>query len=81
LTGQDGKSRRVRFALNIPQDVLLSYYEGTARAVVVKSLDGRSIQFPANVLRRFVTSEGVQGVFEMEFDEDNKFVCMRRVGD
>ena len=81
MTGQDTKSSRVRFALNIPQDVLLSYYEGAARAVVVKSMDGRSIQFPANVLRQFVTSEGVQGIFEMEFDADNKFVGLRRVGD
>jgi len=81
LTGQDAKSSRVRFALNIPQDVLLSYYEGTARAVVVKSLDGRSIQFPANVLRQFVTGDGVRGIFEMEFDADNKFVGLRRVSD
>lgn len=81
MTGQQGKSKKLRFALNIPQDVLLSYYEGTARAVAVKSLDGRSIQFPANVLRRFVTSDGVQGIFEMEFDENNKFVSMQRVGD
>lgn len=80
MTGQDGKSTRVRFALNISQDALLSYYEGTARAVVVKSLDGRSIQFPASVLRRFVTGDGVQGIFEMEFDENNKFVGMQRVG-
>jgi len=81
LTGQDAKSSKVRFALNITQDVLLSYYEGTARSVVVKSLDGRSIQFPANVLRQFVTVEGVQGIFEIEFDADNKFVGLRRVRD
>lgn len=81
MAGQEDRSSRVRFALNITQDVLLSYYEGTARAVVVKSLDGRSIQFPANVLRRFVTGDGVRGVFEIEFDGNNKFVEMRRIGD
>jgi hypothetical protein len=81
LTGQDAKSSRVRFALNIPQDVLLSYYEGTARTVVVQSLDGRRIQFPANVLRQFVAGDGIQGIFEMEFDADNKFVALHRVGD
>ena len=81
MSGEDAKSRRVRFALNIPQDALLSYYEGTARVVAVKSLDGRGIQFPANVLRHFVTSDGVRGIFEMEFDENNKFVDMRRVSD
>lgn len=80
MAGGGGDSNTVRFALNISQDKLLSYYEGAARAVVVNSLDGRSIQFPANLLRQFVTSEGVQGIFEMEFDANNKFVAMRRIG-
>ena len=79
MAGQDGKSHKVRFALNISQDVLLSYYEGAAKSVVVKSMDGRSIQFPANILRQFVTADGVQGLFEMEFDENNKFVGIHRV--
>ena len=70
---------RARFALSIPGDVYLSYYEGAARTVVVKSFDGRSIQFPANILRKFVNRDGIQGVFEVEFDEDNKFVNIRRV--
>lgn len=72
-------SRLVRFALNISADLYLSYYEGAARAVVVESFDGRSIQFPANVLQQFVTRDGIQGVFEMEFDEKNKFVAIRRI--
>jgi hypothetical protein len=73
------KFRLVRFALNISGDVYLSYYEGAARAVVVKSFDGRSIQFPANILQQFVTRDGIHGVFEMAFDENNKFVAIRRV--
>ena len=81
MAGQQGKSNKIRFALNIPQDTLLSYYEGAARTVAVKSLDGRSIQFPANILRQFVTGDGVRGIFELEFDENNKFVNMRRVSD
>ena len=79
LAGQDGKSYIVSFALNISQDVLLTYYEGAAKSVVAKTLDGRNIQFPANILRQFVTAEGVQGLFEMEFDENNKFLAMRRI--
>jgi len=72
-------SRLARFALSIPGNVYLSYYEGAARAVVVTSFDGRRIQFPAKVLRQFVTRDGIQGVFEMEFDENDKFVTIRRV--
>jgi hypothetical protein len=79
LADSRDNSRVVRFALNISPDLYLSYYEGAARAVVVESFDGRSIQFPANVLQQFVTRDGIQGVFEMEFDEKNKFVAIRRI--
>ena len=81
MAGQGGNYNRVRFALNISQDVLLSYYQGMARAVAVKSLDGRGIQFPANALRPFVTSDGVRGIFEVTFDENNKLVDMQRISD
>lgn len=81
MLGKKGKTNKVRFMLSISQDVLLSYYEGGAQAVVVKSEDGRSIQFPANILRQFVTNNGVHGVFEIEFDENNKFIEMQRIGD
>ena len=76
-----GRPYRVKFTLNISQDVLLSYYEGAARYVVVTAMDGRTIQFPANILRRFVSGDGVRGIFEMEFDENNKFVDLRRISD
>lgn len=81
MTGPQNKPRRTRFALSIPGDVYLSYYEGAARAVVVNSFDGRSIQFPANLLRQFVTRDGIEGVFEIDFDENNKFVSIRRISD
>lgn len=49
---------------------------------MVRSLDGRHIQFPCGGLRRFGVSDGVRGrfEFEMEFDQNNKFVDMQRVG-
>ncbi|MEK7321836.1 MAG: DUF2835 domain-containing protein [Pseudomonadota bacterium] len=81
MTDSGENFRRVRFSLRISPDLYLSYYQGVARAVVVKSFDGRTIQFPANVLQQFVTHDGVNGVFEMDFDANNKFVAIRRVGD
>ncbi len=72
-------SHLARFALNISADLYLSYYQGRARAVVVHGFDGRSLQIPAGVLQRFVTHEGVEGVFEIEFDDKQKFVSIRRV--
>lgn len=79
MPDKDDNSRRVRFSLSIPSDVYLSYYVGAARAVVVKSLDGRTIQFPAGILRKFITHDGIQGMFEMDFDANNKLVNIRRV--
>jgi len=79
LTNPQDDYRVARFPLSIPGDVYLSYYEGAARAVVVTSFDGRRIQFPAKVLRQFVTRDGIQGVFEMEFNENNKCVAIRRI--
>jgi hypothetical protein len=57
----------------------LSYYLGTARAVVVESFDGRRVRFPAGVLQQFVAHDGIHGVFEMDFDANNKFIAIRRV--
>ena len=79
MTGPRNRSRAVRFTLNIPSDVYLAHYEGSAQAVVVRCSDGRNIQFPANNLRQFVTRDGIRGTFEMEFDENNRFVSIRRV--
>jgi len=79
LTGPRNYSRAVRFTLSIPGDVYLAYYDGTARAVAVRCSDGRNIQFAAKNLRQFVTRDGIRGTFEMEFDENNRFVNIRRV--
>jgi hypothetical protein len=70
----------VRFRLDISPESYLAYYQGVARSVVVTGLDGRRVQFPADRLRPFVTHDGVRGEFELEFDGNNKFVAMRRIG-
>jgi len=61
--------------------LVFRHYRGVARDVVAKSVDGRTGRFPANVLRPFVTPDGVAGAFVLVYDEKNKFVEMRRVGD
>ena len=68
-----------RLALTAEQ--IESYYAGVARQVVVRASDGRRIQFPAQWLRRFVTVNGVHGLFEMRFGDDHKLIDLRRVGD
>lgn len=70
----------LRFRLNISAEHYLTYYQGVARQVLAATADGRRVQFPAERLRPFVTHEGIRGEFVIEFDADNRFVALRRVG-
>lgn len=67
----------VRLALS--RGEVLRYYQGAARAVQAWSTDGRSVQFPAAVLRRHVTPEGVHGLFRLQVDATNRLVAFERV--
>ena len=69
----------MQFGIHIPADEYLKYYRGTARAVYARSNDGRSIQFPANVLQPFVTTEGITGQFVIYFNQNNKFLRIEKV--
>ncbi|PUA30043.1 MAG: hypothetical protein B0W54_05810 [Cellvibrio sp. 79] len=55
-------------------------YEGNVKTVFAHSIDGRSIRFPAGILRPFVLHTGVRGTFEIEFDEENRFKTIKRLG-
>lgn len=72
-------SERVRFHINIPAEQILAYYQGIARQVSVIAYDGRRIEFPAEKLRPFLAHNGVQGEFELEFDEYHRFRALHRL--
>ncbi len=65
--------------LDIPSGQYLDWYKGIVRSVVTKSREGLTVQFPANVLQQFVTPDGIQGVFRLTFDENNKFVSIEQL--
>jgi len=69
------------FKLNISRAAYLQYYRGRARSVVVISEDGRTVSFPANVLRRFLSHEGIQGKYVMHYDEHNRFAGIERIAE
>ena len=71
--------QRIQVILKIPAYQLQLYYEGAVDTVAAKTTDGRIVHFPANVLRSVVQSHGVYGTFELVFDENSKFVSIRRV--
>lgn len=65
--------------LNIPRDEYLRVYMGQARSVLARDSLGRKIAFPVNVLQPFVSHDGVQGKFRLEFDEENRFKTIKRL--
>lgn len=72
-------AQRVRFDINIPAEQILAYYQGIARKVSVLAQDGRRIEFPAEKLRPFLDHAGVRGTFELEFDDDHRFVALHQI--
>ena len=71
-------NRTIVIGLNIDSEELLKLYRGSAREVVARSLDGQNIRFPAEVLKPFVTHNGVQGQFALVVDASNKLIDLRR---
>lgn len=69
----------VQIQLNISPDEFLNWYKGLAKSVVTRAVDGRVVEFPASVLQRFVSPEGVRGTFLLTFDGNNRFVQMERL--
>jgi uncharacterized protein DUF2835 len=69
----------IRFHLTIAAEKYLAYYQGKARSIVVCSEDNRSIKFPANAIRSFLTHDGIFGQFEIQFDENNKLIRIQRI--
>ena len=70
---------RIRFSLNLSAETYRAYYRGEANMVQVKSLDGQNLRFPAAVLRPYLGHAGVSGLFELEFDENRRFVSLQRL--
>lgn len=65
--------------LSISRDNYLAWYQGAVREVLARSIDGRTVRFPANILRSFVDNSGVNGTFSIEFDANGKFKGIRKI--
>ena len=73
--------KSIRFPLKLSDKELMKYYKGRANNVVATDSSGMTIQFPVNILRPFVTSGGVHGVFVMTVDDNNKFIDIKKIRD
>jgi hypothetical protein len=69
----------LRFNMSLSAERYLPYYRGWVESIAVITDDGRRLHFPAEHLRRFVTHEGIYGRFEIEFDDHNRLIDLRRI--
>ncbi len=67
-----------KFSLDIPSDKCVEYYRGTIRNLRVQLPDGFTIQIPVSLLKRYITSGGIQGEFVMTCDDDLGNAKLRR---
>ena len=72
--------KRYVFRLHITSDQYLDYYRGVVKNVVARATSGQTVQFPASLLQRFVSTEGVHGEFVLRCDDDNKCIDLERIG-
>ena len=71
--------QRVVLPIRLSVDEYLKYYRGSARNVYARDLQGRTVQFPANLLQRFVTANGIDGLFEITITAAGKLVDIQQV--
>ena len=69
----------MRFRLEITVQEYLRFYQGQVDSVRVEILGGKTIQFPASALRKFVDQNGVNGTFRISYDNNNKMIGFERV--
>jgi len=65
--------------LAIPAEEFLRIYQGTAKTVSAKSIDGKQVKFPADILRPYVLHQGIYGQFKIHFDELHKFKSIEKL--
>jgi Protein of unknown function (DUF2835) len=65
--------------LAIPAEEFVRLYQGNVKVVIAKSIDGRQVKFPADILRPFVLHQGVYGQFRIHFDELHKFKSIEKL--
>lgn len=69
---------RYEFHLHISAEQYLDYYRGAVRTVVARSTTGLTVQFPASLLQRFVTPEGIHGRFVLTADDQFRHPVLHR---
>lgn len=69
----------VDLTLTIDAEEFVRLYSGSARDVVARADDGRTVRFPGAILRPHVTRDGIRGRFRIFFDGYGRFVSIDRL--
>jgi len=65
--------------LFISREEWLRLYRGETHTVFATSRDGRSIKFPASILTKYTTQNGVNGSFAIQFTDQGKFQSITKL--
>lgn len=71
--------QKMIFQLDISPQKYHSYYQGAAKFIYVQTEDGRTLKFPASEMQKFVSHAGIQGRFEIIFNDRHKLVSLNRI--
>ncbi len=69
---------KVVINISITSEEFLKQYRLPKCMVNTVARDGRSIQFPANILKPFLLHNGISGSFCIYFDQEGKFQSITR---
>ena len=62
------------FSLRIVPEKWVEFYRNPKANIIATTLEGRRVQFAAKHVQKFVTRDGVSGVFKLTIDDNNDFV-------
>jgi hypothetical protein len=65
--------------LQINAEQYLTYYQGKVKNVSARATDGCQVLFPANILKPFITNQGISGVFKLNFDTNGKLISINKL--
>jgi hypothetical protein len=72
--------KRFEFHLDISAERYLDYYRGAVQQAIVRCASGQTIQFPAAMLKAFITPSGIHGDFVLTCDDNHRGARLQRLG-
>ncbi len=70
---------KVIVSLAISEKEILKYYKGSAKFILAQTQQGQTVRFPINVVRQFVTTDGIQGRFAISYSKEGKFESIEKL--